>query len=356
MRLKLLLSLAISSIFIYLAFRGIDYRMMLEALRQANYWLLIPGIAFMFVSHWLRAVRWGYFMAPIKKIDTPTLFSAVMIGYYANNVFPLRLGEILRPYALGKATGVSRMSTFGTIFVERLLDVLSLLLLLAFSVFFHDYPDWIEKGALVIFLGTLGCTIFIVFLMLRTHDTLKIVDFFMKPFPQRARDLVHKLLHSFLDGFSIFKKSEHFWTITWQSVLIWLFYAVIIYFTLEAFSFNQRFALPLGASLVVLVMVSLGIMVPAAPGFVGSFHWICQQALMLFNVPKSESLSFAVILHIANFVPVTLVGLYYYYKQEINLSEAKQVPPSAVNNGQLHDHPATLSSPQQKNLESSREH
>ncbi|NUO82960.1 flippase-like domain-containing protein, partial [candidate division KSB1 bacterium] len=91
MRLKLFLSLAISSVFIYLAFRGIDYRMMLEALRQANYWLLIPGIAFMFVSHWLRAVRWGHFMAPIKKIDVPTLFSAVMIGYYANNVFPLRL-------------------------------------------------------------------------------------------------------------------------------------------------------------------------------------------------------------------------------------------------------------------------
>lgn len=328
MRLKIFFSLIISSAFIYLAFRDIDYSLMLASLRQANYWLLIPGIAFMFVSHWLRAVRWGYFMEPIKKIDTPTLFSSVMIGYYANNVFPLRLGEILRPYALGKATGVSRMATFATIFVERLIDVLSLLLLLAFSVIFHDYPIWIEKGALVIFLGTLGCTLFIIFLMLRTHDTLKIVDFFMKPFPQKARDLVHKLLHSFLDGFTIFKKSEHYWSILWQSVVIWLFYAVIIYFTLEAFGFNQRFTMPMGASFVVLVMVSLGMMVPAAPGFVGSFHWICQQALILFNVPQSESLGFAIILHLANFIPVTLVGLYYYYKQEISLNEAKHEPPA----------------------------
>jgi uncharacterized protein (TIRG00374 family) len=353
MRLKLFFSLLLSGVFIYLAFRDIDYGLMLAALRQANYWLLIPGIAFMFVSHWLRAVRWSYFMAPIKKIDTPTLFSAVMIGYYANNVFPLRLGEILRPYALGKATGVSRMSTFATIFVERLLDVLSLLLLLAFSVFFHEYPAWIEKGALFIFFGTLGCTVFIVFLMLRTHDTLRLVDFLMARFPQRARDMVHKLLHSFLDGFTIFKKSEHYWAIVWQSVVIWFFYATIIYFTLEAFGFNRLFALPLGATVVLLVMGSLGLMVPAAPASLGTFHLICQQALMLFHVPQSESLSFAIVLHLANFAPVTLVGLYYYYKQEINLSEAKREPEIASHNGPSEN--LLRSSSHSKNLEAARD-
>lgn len=355
MRLKLFLSLLISGAFIYRAFRDIDYGLMFETLRQANYWLLLPGIAFIFVSHWLRAVRWGYFMAPIKKIDTPTLFSAVMIGYYANNVFPLRVGELLRPYALGKATGVSRMATFATIFVERLIDVLSLLLLLAFSVFFHEYPLWIEKGAFLIFLGTVGCTVFIVFLMLRTYDTLRLVDFLMKRFPQRARDLVHKLLHSFLDGFSIFKKSEHYWSISWQSVVIWLFYAAIIFFTLEAFDFNQRYHLPLGATFVILVMASLGLMIPAAPAALGTFHLICQQALMLFNVPESESLSFAIILHIANFIPVTVVGFYYYYKQEIHLSEAKKEP-GASNNQSGTTHDLRPTSTQHKDLESAREH
>lgn len=355
MRLKLFLSLLISSVFIYRAFRDIDYGLMFETLRQANYWLLIPGIAFIFVSHWLRAVRWGYFMEPIKKIDTHTLFSAVMIGYYANNVFPLRIGEILRPYALGKATGVSRMATFATIFVERLIDVLSLLLLLAFSVFFHEYPLWIEKGALIIFLGTLGCTIFIVFLMLRTHDTLRLVDFLMKRFPQRARDLVHKLLHSFLDGFTIFKKSEHYWAITWQSVVIWLFYAAIIFFTLEAFGFNRQYHLPPGATFVILVMASLGLMIPAAPAALGTFHLICQQALMLFNVPESESLSFAIILHIANFIPVTLVGLYYYYKQEIHLSEAKKDPEIAEPQA-LTPPERSSTSTEHNGLKSAREH
>ena len=324
MRLKLILSLVISGIFIYRAFQDIDYGLMWATLEQANYFLLLPGIAFMFVSHWLRAVRWGYFMAPIKKIDTPTLFSAVMIGYCANNIFPLRLGEILRPYALGKATGVSRMSTFATIFVERLIDVLSLLLLLGFSLAFHEYPPWIKRGTFAVFGLTLAGTLFIIMLMLRTHDTLRFVDFLLARFPQRARDLVHKLLHSFLDGFTVFKKSEHYWAIIWQSAVIWFFYATIIYFTLEAFDFNRIFHLPLGATVVILVMGSLGLMVPAAPASLGTFHLVCQQALMLFNVPQSESLSFAIILHLANFAPVTLVGLFYYYKQEINLGEAKK--------------------------------
>ncbi len=353
MRLKIFLSLVISGVFIYRAFQGIDYSLMFATLQQANYWLLLPGIVFMFVSHWLRAIRWGYFMAPIKKIDTPTLFSAVMIGYCANNIFPLRLGEILRPYALGKATGVSRMSTFATIFVERLIDVLSLLLLLAFSLVFHDYPDWIKSGTFIVFGLTLAGTVFIVFLMQRTHDTLRLVDFLMKRFPQRARDLMHKLLHSFLDGFTIFKKSEHYWAIIWQSVVIWFFYAAIIYFTLEAFGFNQRFDLPLGATVVILVMASLGLMVPAAPAALGTFHLICQQALMLFNVPQSESLSFAIVLHLANFVPVTLVGLFYYYKQEIRLSEAKREPELTAHNGSSENHLA--SSAQSQDLKAARD-
>ena len=334
MRIKLFLSLLISGVFIYLAFRGINYRLMWESLQRANYWLLLPGVAFMFISLWLRAERWRDFMEPIKRIETPKLFSALMIGYYANNVFPFRLGEFLRAYAIGRSAEVSRMSSFATIFVERLIDIFSLLLLLAVSVLFHDYPGWIERGALMIFAITAVSTLFILFLMERTHQTLRFTSRIMRPFPRRAKALVRKLLASFLEGFTIFKRSEHFWTITWQSVALWLCYGVIIYLGLEAFDLNRAYHLPLGASLVVLVMTSIGIMVPAAPGYVGSFHWICQQALIIFGVSESESLGYAVVMHIVNFVPITLVGFYYYYKQHLDIREAVRTQEiAAPNNG-----------------------
>ena len=320
MQKRFVIGLIISGVFIYLAFRQIDFVQMWEALKQANYFWLFPAVGFMFISLWLRAVRWRYFMEPIKPgIGFRKLFAAMMIGYYGNNVFPLRAGEVLRAYAIGKSAGVSRMASFATIFVERLIDVLALLLLIGFSVIFHDYPGWIEKGAIAIFIGTTVVTIFMVALMLRTQQTLRLMSRLTRPFPGNVQQFVNKLLGSFLDGFSIFKKTDRFWTITWQSVVMWLLYAAVNYAVLEAFRLNDQ--LPIGASFVILVIVNISIMIPAAPGYVGTFHLACQQAVMLFGVSKSAALSFALILHIANFVPITLVGFYYFYRAQLDFKE-----------------------------------
>ncbi|MCG3119870.1 MAG: hypothetical protein ALAOOOJD_02407 [bacterium] len=321
MRNRFILGLLVSGIFIYLAFRQIDFLQMWDALKQANYLWLFPAIGFMFISLWLRAVRWGYFMEPIKPgISFRQLYAAMMIGYYGNNVFPLRAGEVLRAYAIGKSAGVSRMASFATIFVERLIDVLALLLLIGFSIFFHDYPAWIEKGSILIFAGTAVVTIFMIALMLRTQQTLQFMSRLTRPFPEKIQQFVNKLLGSFLDGFTIFRKTERFWTIIWQSVVIWLLYAAVNYAVLEAFGLNA--ALPLGASFVILVVVNISIMIPAAPGYVGTFHLACQQAVMLFGISKSAALSFALILHISNFIPMTLVGFYYFYREQLDFNEA----------------------------------
>lgn len=349
MRLKLILSLLVSAVFTYLAFRNIDFALMWRTLALANYWLLAPGLLFMYVSLWLRALRWGYFMRPIKPVGFQKLFSSMMIGYYGNNVFPFRLGEVLRAYAVGQSAGVSRMASFATIFVERIIDVISLLLLLGVSLLFHDYPAWIEKGGAILLSVTVACTVFIVFLMKRTERTLGFVMRVLRPFPEKVKQIVSKLLASFLEGFGVFKKSEHFGTITWQSFAIWLCYAVIVYVTLEAFELNSRYNMPPGASLVILVMTSIAIMVPAAPGYVGSFHWVCQQSLMLFGISASESLSFAVVSHVVNFVPITLLGFYYYYRQHLDLRKAVANDESeAGTNGAGQNHSPT--SPEDKRL------
>ncbi|MDZ7289315.1 MAG: flippase-like domain-containing protein [candidate division KSB1 bacterium] len=341
MRKRFILGLIISAVFIYLAFRKIDFVQMWEALKQVNYLWLFPCIGVMFISLWLRAVRWGYFMKPIKSgISVHKLFSAIMIGYYGNNVFPLRAGEVLRAYAIGKSAGVSRMASFGTIVVERLIDVFALLLLIGFSILFHKYPDWIEKWSIGIFVGTVVVTLFIVALMRHTQQTLRLTSRLTRPLPEKIRQFINKLLGSFLDGFTIFEKAEHFWSITWQTVLIWILCAAVNYTVLEAFSLNER--LPIGASFVILAIVNFSIMLPSAPGYVGIFHFASQQALLLFNNPNapltdqisnSTALSFALILHVANFIPITLTGFIYFYREQLTLHEAvedeKQEKPRA---------------------------
>lgn len=319
---RLLFGLATSAVCVYLAFRKVDFSNMLAAWQTANYWWLVPAVLLMFLSLWLRAVRWGYFMEPIKHVRTPKLFSAMMIGYMANNLFPLRLGEFLRAYAIGKSAGVSKAASFATIIVERIFDVLSLLAILALTVFYHTFPDWIEKTAWMIFVASVGFIIFVVFLMEKTEQTLHAVDVMLRPAPAQLSEKVRAILRSFLEGFAVFKRAEHYWTILWQSVLIWLSYAGIVYVSLIAFGLDTAYNLPLITSLVVLVMVSIGIMIPSSPGYVGTYHLLCIQGLAFFSVPTSEAAGFAVVLHVVNFIPVTLVGLLYFWRENLRFHDA----------------------------------
>ena len=112
MKLKVILGIAVSGLFIYLTFRQVDVDKMVAAFQSAQYYWLLPAFLMMGVSHVLRALRWQYLLNHIKNINVHSLFSALMVGYAANNVFPLRLGEFLRAYAIGKSENVSKSASF----------------------------------------------------------------------------------------------------------------------------------------------------------------------------------------------------------------------------------------------------
>ena len=91
-----------SALFLYLALKDVNFGQMWNSLKNANYWYLLPATLIVFFSHFLRAFRWRYLLDPVKRVDTPRLFSALMIGYGANTVMPAHLGEFLRAYVLSK--------------------------------------------------------------------------------------------------------------------------------------------------------------------------------------------------------------------------------------------------------------
>lgn len=322
MKKQVLIGLLISAVFLYLAFRNVDIPEMLDALEKANYWWLIPGVVMMFISLYVRAYRWQYFLLSIAKLPFKNLFSAMMIGYMANNVLPLRLGEIMRALAIGNSTKISRTSAFATILVERIIDVISLLIILGFTVFFHDFPPNIKNAGIIIFIGSIGLVVFIVMLMEKTEKTLRFIWWLCSPLPRRIRKSINKNMRKFLSGFEVFRQTQHYLTIIIQSILIWLLYAGIIYVTFFAFSLKIDNNSLIIASLVILVMISIGIMIPSSPGFIGTYHYLCQQGLALFGVAETDALSFAIVLHISNFIPMTIVGFYYFWKENLHFSDA----------------------------------
>ncbi|RKY87915.1 UPF0104 family protein [candidate division KSB1 bacterium] len=319
---KLLLGILVSSLFVYLAFRKIHVEEMLHAFGQLNCWYLLPALLFVFLSLWIRAVRWGYFLRPIKRVNLKALFSSLMIGYMANNIFPAHLGELLRAYSVGRTARVSSVSALASIIVERILDVLTLLLIFAITVLFQPFPDYVQQSSYVIFGITMGGIIFLSALVYRTEATLKFVLFCSRPLPQKLSDRLQKFSRSLLEGFLSLKQPRHYPVIVLTSILIWSCYIATVQCTIFAFGFHHNQNLPWVASIVILVMVGFSVAIPSSPGYIGTYHYFCMVGLSLYGIEASSAFSFAIVLHLLNFIPLTVAGLYYFWQEHFTIREA----------------------------------
>ncbi|MCH8018880.1 flippase-like domain-containing protein [candidate division KSB1 bacterium] len=324
MRLKIIIGMVVSFVFLYFTFRQVDFQEMLNAIKAANYLWLIPAFATMIFSHWLRAVRWRYLLEPIKLIKINPVFSALMIGYAANNIFPLRMGEFLRAFAIGKSQKISKSSAFATVFVERfILDFVPLLLVLVltFSLFASILGDEIKYGGYLISVITCFVIALVIVLIKWTDAT---VEKLRQILPAKLFKFVEHFLPSFTKGCLAFKKAEHYLAITVLSVLVWALYILSIYFSFFIFDFPAKYGLDISASLLVLVFASFGIMIPASPGYVGTFHYFCALSLNALGagIPDGEVKSFALVSHLMNILPISIIGLFYFWRENLHFSDA----------------------------------
>ncbi|HYF04520.1 MAG TPA: lysylphosphatidylglycerol synthase transmembrane domain-containing protein, partial [Patescibacteria group bacterium] len=125
--LKILITLAILLVSVYYSLKGVKLNELWHSIMNVNYWWIVVTIPVILLSHWLRALRWRTLLKPVKEPESlRNLFSAVMIGYAVNNITP-RGGELLRPLTYSKREKVPLSTVVATVFVERFLDVLSLL-------------------------------------------------------------------------------------------------------------------------------------------------------------------------------------------------------------------------------------
>ena len=307
---KLWIGLFISALFLYLAFRKVDFGQMLEALRKANYWYLLPAILILFLSHFLRALRWRYLLDPIKRLDIGSLFSSLIIGYGANTITPAHLGEVLRAYVLGKTREISMGSTLATIVMERIIDVFSLLVLMFLAILIHPFPDWVVKSGYIMFAATLALFLFLIFfkkLGSRTESLLRVI---LKPVPERIGYKIEGGIEKFFSGILPLKRWHDYVTVVILSAAIWACYALAFHFGLQAFDLTKTFHLPWYTSFVLLVITTISIVVPSSPGYVGPYHYLCQVSLAMFGVPASPALSYAVVFHAFNFLPVLGLALF----------------------------------------------
>ncbi len=324
-----LLSAALSLIFLFVAFRGTDFHQLGASIADANYaWLGISFVCLM-LSHAVRAYRWRYLLDPIKpSIGFRNLFSGVMIGYLMNNVLP-RAGEIARPYALSRLENIPASSAFGTVVMERLLDVAMFLLLVAIIPLVYSGPlvtafPWLVPSGIIVAIFIVIAIGAVITFILRPDFTDRVLRFCTRFLPGWIADRLERLVHAFLDGFKTLTRPGHLFSITILTFLVWFLYAEMTYTAFFAFALQNR--LDFAAAIVVLVVASVGVAIPT-PGGTGSYHVLTSQALTkLFGIDAPTALSYATLTHALSFICVSIVGVYYLWRDQVAISDAIKLP------------------------------
>lgn len=311
----------ISLVFLYLAFQKVELRKIVEASKEANYIHLFPAFIFLILWAFFRVVRWKYLLLPAKNIGLASLFSATMIGFMANNLLPARMGELIKVYFIGKRENISKSLSMATVILERVFDVLIILIFLVLLLIISPFPQWVDKAGYIV-TGVLGTVIFLLFMLKFKADYSLIVSnkifYFL---PDKITIRINKILKSFIAGLNVLGTPKYILLIIIYSFLAWIASGIMIYFVLLAFNIN----LPLYASFFVLVVVSLGIAIPSSPGFIGTYHFFCIVALSVFGVSKDIAGSFSIFFHALGYIPLTLTGLICLWRENISLLYLKKL-------------------------------
>ena len=315
----------ISVLFLYLALRGLKLQDVWSALQGAQYAWLIPGVMVYFMGVAVRAWRWQYLLKPVKAIPFKQSFEIVTIGYMGNNIFPARLGEVLRAVVLKRREDVPVSASLATIIVERVFDGVVMLAFVFLNLgaltniegssgFIGSIQSLAVWGA-IIFLGVLVA--FLIAAMF-PEPTRKIVTWFAERLiPERYREKLLGFGFKFLDGLEALRSPREAMMIFVTSVIIWLFETCKYWFVMQAFDFEVSFF----ALMLMNGIVNLATTIPSAPGYVGTFDAPGIAVLEAFNIEKAIAAGYTLVLHVALWFPITALGLYYFIPELKYFSE-----------------------------------
>jgi hypothetical protein len=247
-------------------------------------------------------------------------------------MLPLRLGEFVRAWALARSEKLSKTTVLATVVVERVVDMLTLLAILGIALMVHPIArssrawDLTRKGAIALLGLSVGLTLFVVVLERQPALMRALISRFAAYLPGRAGEHGVRALEHFIQGLGLFRDLPR---LLWVFVLSFAMFAIVVV-GLQASMWSLGIALPWYAGLTMLVITAIGIMVPAAPGYIGTMNVACVAGLALFSVGKASAVPFSWFYWASQWIPVTAVGLFYLRKEGLSLRRLGEVEEGAA--------------------------
>jgi hypothetical protein len=292
-----------------------------ERLRHTHLGFACISVVLPPIGLWVRARRWRYLFAPAA--EPPGLVPATMIGYMANNILPLRAGELVRVYIVSRRWGRGFWAVLGTLVVERVLDSLAIVGVLAALVFLIPVPKIFEYIAATMLAIDVVAVAALVTLAVAPSAAARLLARLTSRWPGIERR-ASQIFGTFVQGLDGVRAPGHILPLIGWTILVWLAPALAAWTMLEAMDLH----LPLTASWTVLAFVGLSISIPSAPGYVGVFHYAAVLALEIFGVTRETAVGYALVFHVAQILPVTLVGWLFLLREHISLGEATRGRPA----------------------------
>ncbi len=323
---KAVLGVAISLFLIWWVLRDVDAAEVWLEVRGANWWLLGAAVVVATSGFLTRALRWKVFLYPINPATgLSNRFAAVNIGFAANNLLPARVGEFARAWSISRLEPVAVSGALGSLVVERFFDAVAIFLLLGVALLHPMFPSDATLGGQPLRTTLIGMLVLLVliltvlvFLIAVPRMFLRLTDRVLSLLPGRPRRFLKDLLESFLEGLGSLRSLRLLVAGLIWSVGIWAWNGVSFWLAFSAFGIEQGYA----TALFVQAVIALGVAIPSAPGYFGTFHAAAVVALQeVYAVGEGATLAFAFGYHLGGFFPVTLLGLWYAGRLGLSLSE-----------------------------------
>jgi glycosyltransferase 2 family protein len=313
----------------------VDPGALLSHIRHADPFLFMAAVATATLTFPLRTVRWRVILRDVdgRRFPWLPLWHATAVGFMANNLLPVRAGEVARAYVAQRQLPVRFMTALASIAVERALDGLVLVGLLAVALAAPSFPHHatlggaplarVATGAATLFAGALVLALVVV------HRPAPWLSWWSRVahrlLPQALAERWAHVAEGLVAGLAVLKHPGRFVVVVGWSLVLWLVNAASFVLGFGAFH------LPVAAeaSLTLQGLIAFGVALPSSPGFFGPFEAATRVTLAIYGIGAEQAVSYAVAYHIAGFLPITLLGLYSLHRTHLRLRELRQAETEA---------------------------
>ena len=322
------IGIAISVALLYWTLHDVEFSLLWDVLRQSRveWWALAVVTATSVFP--LRAIRWRLILDPVAPgIPLGMLWRAIAIGMMVTNVVPARAGELARAYALTRETPkVGFATSFASLAVDRVFDVVVLLLLLIVGMFElpsardtviagQPLSNWVGWGTVV--MGAMTGALYLVVVF--PSRIIAMYEAFSRRVAPRFEARGRDALLAFAAGLSVLRSPRRFGAVMVWTIIHWVVNALAVWFGFKAIGISVS----LFGAFVVQGLVAIVVAAPSSPGFFGVFEAMARVSLAMYGIPEDQAVAWGFGYHILTFIPITLIGLYYFSRLDLHFGDLR---------------------------------